>query len=292
MLGLEENTELRSLFIQENAIRKMEGLDTLKDLRQLNLNENFLTKVEGLAGCEQLDTLYLKRNRLGRDESGDVAALQGLLECPTLSCVDISENDLSDPAIMEEVIYKMPSLRVLYLQGNPVCRKIDYYRKKIICSIPDLKYLDDRPVFEEDRRRAEAWARGGMEEERAEMRRIKKEKEDKHWANHEAFQIMIKNAKKEREAKAQTTVKEETATERKETMKEMMARAKAEKEAAGKKSQLGEKLDGEYRNEGDYDRTFFDAVAEKAEQRFQEKQAGVEHSEPVPEEELAADLNQ
>lgn len=74
-------------------------------------------------------------------------------------------------------------------------------------------------------------------------------------------------------------------------MKEMMARAKAEKEAA-KKSELAEKLDGEYRNEGDYDRTFFDSVAEKADQRFQEKQAGVEHTEAVPTEELAAHLSQ
>lgn len=94
---------------------------------------------------------------------------------------------MEDPAILEEVIYKMRDLRVLYLQGNPLCKKVDYYRKKIISEIPNLKYLDDRPVFEEDRRRAEAWARGGMQEEREEMKRIKKEKEDKHWSNHEAF---------------------------------------------------------------------------------------------------------
>jgi dynein assembly factor 1, axonemal len=50
-----------------------------------------------------------------------------------------------------------------------------------------LLYLDDRPVFEEDRRRAEAYCRGGMDEERKEMALIKKEKSDKHWANHEAF---------------------------------------------------------------------------------------------------------
>lgn len=47
--------------------------------------------------------------------------------------------------------------------------------------------MDDRPVFVEDRRRAEAYARGGMDEERLEMKRIKQEEQDKHWANHEAF---------------------------------------------------------------------------------------------------------
>lgn len=258
---------MRSLFIQENMIRKIEGLDNLKDLRQLNLNENYVTAVEGLSGCESLDTLYLKRNRLGRDERGDLESLKGLLDCPSLACIDLGENELSDPAILEEVIYKMPNLKVLYLHNNPVCKKIDHYRKKIISSIPNLRYLDDRPVFEEDRRRAEAWARGGMEEERAEMKRIKKEKEDKHWANHEAFQIMIHKARKEKAEKdASGETKEEKATERKETMKEMLARAKAEREAkVEQKSETTQKLDGEYRNDTEVnDRKFFDEVAEKA----------------------------
>jgi len=57
----------------------------------------------------------------------------------------------------------------------------------MIAALPELRFLDDRPVFEEDRRRAEAYMRGGMDAEREEMRIIKKEKEDKHWANHEAF---------------------------------------------------------------------------------------------------------
>lgn len=33
MKGLEKNLEMRSLFLQENIIEKMEGMDTLKDLR-------------------------------------------------------------------------------------------------------------------------------------------------------------------------------------------------------------------------------------------------------------------
>ena len=92
----------------------------------------------------------------------------------------------------------MPKLAVLYLQGNPVTKSIKNYRKVLITSIPTLKYLDDRPVFEEDRRASEAFCRGGYEEERIERDRIKKEKDDAHWKNHEAFQDMIKRAREEK----------------------------------------------------------------------------------------------
>ena len=55
------------------------------------------------------------------------------------------------------------------------------------------------------------------------MKKIKKEKNDKHWANHEAFQLMINRAREEKRLKA------EAKEEKKLTMKEMMAQAKAEK---------------------------------------------------------------
>jgi dynein assembly factor 1 len=68
----------------------------------------------------------------------------------------------------------------------------------MISRLPSLKYLDDRPVFDEDRRFAEAWAKGGLEEERKERETFKKEKEDEHMRNHLAFKEMIKKAKEER----------------------------------------------------------------------------------------------
>ena len=144
----------------------------------------------------------MKRNKLGRNGSGlgNLDSLRGLLECPTITCLDISENYLSDPEILPEILMKMPNLACLYSQGNDFQKKISSYRKMIIAKIPNLKFLDDRPVFEDDRRRAEAYLRGGMEEERKEMKLIKKEKEAKHWANHDAFLLMVKNAKEEKVA--------------------------------------------------------------------------------------------
>jgi dynein assembly factor 1 len=111
----------------------------------------------------------------------------GLVECPSLAVVDLSDNFIEDEAILTEVLEKMPKLAVLYLNGNGVTKKIKNYRKTVISRIPSLKYLDDRPVFDEDRRFAEAFSKGGLDEERKEREKFKKEKDDAHWKNHEAF---------------------------------------------------------------------------------------------------------
>lgn len=99
----------------------------------------------------------------------------------------------------------------------------------IIAKIPTLKFVDDRPVFPEDRRRAEAYMRGGIEEERKEMKLIKEEKDAKHWANHDAFLLMVNKAKEEKKAA------EDAKGEKTKSMKEMMAAARAQKELSKKK---------------------------------------------------------
>lgn len=69
----------------------------------------------------------------------------------------------------------MPNLGVLYLNGNGFTKKVKNYRKTLIHKIPSLKYLDDRPVFEDERRYVEAFFRGGIEAEREERKLYKKE---------------------------------------------------------------------------------------------------------------------
>merc|ERR1712216_524294 len=81
------------------------------------------------------------------------------------------------------------------LKGNPVLRNIPNYRKTVIASLPDLKYLDDRPVFEEDRRYAEAFVAAGLEGGRGMRRIIKKEKEEYHTRQLVAFQRMMAEGK-------------------------------------------------------------------------------------------------
>jgi len=154
-----------------------------------------ISTIEGLAGCVKLDSLMLGRNRIGRNGLDD---LKGLVECPTLVSLDLQNNHIQDEAVLPEILQKLPNLRVLYLQNNPVVKKITNYRKTIINAIPSLTYLDDRPVFKDDRRNAEAFARGGNEEERKERQKIKDEEKERHDKNHNAFRAMMAAAREEK----------------------------------------------------------------------------------------------
>lgn len=104
----------------------------------------------------------------------------------------------------------MPDLRVLYLQGNPVVKEIRHYRKTIISRCTALNYLDDRPVFPEERRRVTAWARameesGGNlevanEAERAEIVAIKREKEAADERNYQMFAQLMREGRAHQQA--------------------------------------------------------------------------------------------
>jgi dynein assembly factor 1 len=157
----------------------MEHISNLRNLRVLNLADNLIAKIEGLAGL-QIDTLYLARNRIGH---GGLDDLKGLLECQTISCLDIQNNKIEDEEALPEIFEKMTELRVLYLLNNGMINKVKNYRKTMTARLPKLCYLDDRPVFPEDRRNAEAFARGGIEEERKERDKIKQETREREEYN-------------------------------------------------------------------------------------------------------------
>ena len=226
--GLENNPKLICLYLHENVITKIEGLDNLAELRVLNLSDNMITTIEGLGGCNNLDSLMLGRNRIGKNGLDD---LKGLLEAQAIVSLDIQNNNISDEAILPEILQKLPNLKVLYLQNNPVVKKIPNYRKTIINAIPTLTYLDDRPVFKDDRRNAEAFARGGNEEERKERQKIKDEEKERHDKNHNAFRAMMAAAREEKRLADEKARKERGEPEPKEA--ELHEEEKYEKKLDG-----------------------------------------------------------
>ncbi|KAG5470471.1 hypothetical protein LSCM1_01715 [Leishmania martiniquensis] len=70
----------------------------------------------------------------------------------------------------------LPRVSVIYLQGNGLSHRLRHYRRNMILHLPSLTYLDERPVFPEERRVAEAWGRGGDSAEAAERAAIREEK--------------------------------------------------------------------------------------------------------------------
>lgn len=175
--GLDKLVNLTSLYLHENCIEKIEGLDTLKRLANLNLSDNLIKKIEGLNGCESLSNLLLKRNRIGIKGLSDLQGLIGLGK--EFTVLDISDNLIDEPKIVDEILTKFEDLRVIYLNGNECVRKIPNYRKTLISKIGSLKYIDDKPVFDDEKRFALAFARGGYEEERKERQKYREEIREK-----------------------------------------------------------------------------------------------------------------
>ncbi|XP_070168693.1 dynein axonemal assembly factor 1 homolog [Polyergus mexicanus] len=163
--NLENQSELKCLFLHHNLISKIENLDYLTKLDTLNLSHNTIRRIENLDGLKFLNNLNLSHNYLR--ETADIEHLRLL---HALSILDISSNKI-DTCDVVDILGDVKSLRVVTLTGNPVLKQIKMYRKTMILKCKNLQYLDDRPVFPRDRACAEAWMRGGVDEEMAERNR-------------------------------------------------------------------------------------------------------------------------
>lgn len=192
--GLEKQVLVRSLYLHENIIEKIEGLEAQTELDSLNLSKNFIKTIENLSHLKQLTSLNLANNTIST-----LASVEHVLEIPSLQTLDLQYNKIEEEGIVD-ILSRMPDLRVLYLMGNPCVKHIKHYRRIIVARCKNLRYLDDRPVFDEERRRCDAWVvaydkygiDAAMEAERNELNFIRKEKEEADERNFRAFeQLMI-----------------------------------------------------------------------------------------------------
>ncbi|MES1914788.1 MAG: hypothetical protein MHM6MM_006819 [Cercozoa sp. M6MM] len=165
--NIDHLVHLRSLFLQGNAIRQLSGVQHNTQLVVLNLAHNEISRVENLGTLKSLSSLDLSHNKLRTLED-----VHGLLECPSLTTLDLSHNLIDDERVLSEVLVHLPNLRTLYIKGNPIVDRVDFFRRQAVLQIPTLCYIDERPVFANERRLLQAWQRGGREAEQQERTKI------------------------------------------------------------------------------------------------------------------------
>ena len=111
--------QLEILYLCNNYIAKIEGLQHLKNLQYINLAVNNITEISGLEGCEMLQRLDLTLNFVA-----------------DMHCVDNLRAN--------------PFLQTLHLTGNP-CTKTAGYRAFVVHTLPHLTDLDGEPILKSER---------------------------------------------------------------------------------------------------------------------------------------------
>uniref|UniRef100_T1IT39 Dynein axonemal assembly factor 1 homolog n=1 Tax=Strigamia maritima TaxID=126957 RepID=T1IT39_STRMM len=131
--GLLYCKQLTYLSLTGNNIRIIDNLQNLP-LRVLLLAANDIQAISNLETLVHLEVLDLSRNAIKK--------LSGLQGHYYLTSLDMSENQIK--SISEfQVLGKLPTLRSLSMQENPVCENT-LYRNLIMATQPSLLLLDGR----------------------------------------------------------------------------------------------------------------------------------------------------
>lgn len=110
--GLEGCPQLEELYLSENSITCIEGLENLVNLRTLVLDFNQIPSIscESIKGMKQLRKLSINRNFL--------TSLEGVQHLESLKELHVSKNKLK--TIEHEFLRLLPGLETLNVAGNPI----------------------------------------------------------------------------------------------------------------------------------------------------------------------------
>lgn len=183
------------------------------ELVTLNLSKNSIKVLENLRQLTKLQTMTVGHNYIAH-----AASCEELRHLPSITTLDLQENKIEDVELLD-ILAAMPALAVLYLQGNPLVKKVKFYRKQVIGRLPGLRYLDDRPVFEDERARCDVWwrvyqeagAEAAAAAERVEIERQAREKKETEERNFQSFAEFVRRAAEVRAAESGEELEEEDA---------------------------------------------------------------------------------
>ncbi len=163
-------SSITCLYLQNNCIKEIHGLEELSQLKELNLSHNMLMNLQGYIPIT-VETLYLSHNCISSSkELGNLKNIQ-------LTTLDISHNHIGDELIIENT--NNMGLKVFNMEGNPGLKRVMALRKRCVVKFTQLTYLNQSPVDESERRTSIAYFRGGITAERAERQAIIQENRTK-----------------------------------------------------------------------------------------------------------------
>mmetsp|Transcript_20554 Transcript_20554/g.65597 ORF Transcript_20554/g.65597 Transcript_20554/m.65597 type:complete len:632 (+) Transcript_20554:151-2046(+) len=198
--GLGQLHQLRALFLQQNLIQSF-GPDSFRGLSALvtlDVSQNMLQSLQGIEHLTALQSLNASSNRLETPES-----VSALAKCQALTCVDLQKNALEDDEAVLGIVDQNTNVSALYLAGNPLVKRIKYYRKSLVNRFPRLSYLDDRPVDPRERFLAAAFAAGGREAEAAARSEWNAKEQEQARAHMHSWREMRETALAQRQAELQ-----------------------------------------------------------------------------------------
>ncbi|NXC09625.1 LRC23 protein, partial [Orthonyx spaldingii] len=146
VLGLSDDQlfSLQVLELRGNKLKTTAGLGVSK-LKKLYLAQNTIGSLEGLEGFEQLETLHLRDNKL--------EALDGFsdsMKC--LQYLNLRSNGIKSFQEVEK-LQVLPMLQALVLMENP-CSEQPEYRLEVLSRLPRLQRLDKELIEEDERKEA------------------------------------------------------------------------------------------------------------------------------------------
>ncbi|RHY29957.1 hypothetical protein DYB32_004744 [Aphanomyces invadans] len=123
---------LVKLQLDNNVIQEIEGISHLTSLTWLDLSFNNIAEIKGLETLTKLQDLTLYNNNISK--------LENLDTLKSLQVLSVGNNSL---ATTDGLLYLkcLDGLRVLNLEGNPVCSDPEY-RSFVLAHLDKLKYLD------------------------------------------------------------------------------------------------------------------------------------------------------
>ncbi|XP_072269371.1 dynein axonemal assembly factor 11 isoform X2 [Pyxicephalus adspersus] len=133
---------LEELSLHQQDLEKIDHLDKwCRDLKILYLQNNIIPKIENVGRLKKLEYLNLALNNIERIEN-----LEG---CECLQKLDLTVNFVGELSTVQNLKHNV-HLRELYLVGNP-CAQYEGYRKFVVATLPQLKWLDGKEIERSER---------------------------------------------------------------------------------------------------------------------------------------------